>query len=81
MEKNRYLSPKSRLADSSYKIDIKKRLPEEDLIVNVFMDDDTLYHSYHFEADQLQGRNSIHFKDEKWNIIWSPKDLKYSIVK
>lgn len=81
MEKNRYLSPMSRLEDSPYKVDIKKRLPSEDLIVNVFKEDGTLYHSYHFEADQLQGRNSIHFKEENGNIEWSPKDLKYSIVK
>lgn len=67
MEKNRYIhSPR----ETSYKIDIKNRIPNDDLIVNVYGMGGELVGSYHFDAHQLQGKNSIHFKFINGNVVW-----------
>ena len=77
MERNRFIHS---LRETSYKIDIKNRLSNDDLTVNVYDLERELVGSYYFEAHQLQGRNSIHFKFINGNVIWlgnvSPVGIK-----
>lgn len=68
MESNRIIHT---LRETPYKVDIKNRLDDEDLTVNVFGTDNKLIGSYHFEPSQLQGKKSIHFKYINGIIEWS----------
>lgn len=77
MERNRRLNPDNREASSSYKINIEKRLPDEDLVVNIYDENGSPFRTYHFDAKQLCGRKSIHFKYANGSIDWIPKDLEY----
>ena len=67
MERNRYIHS---LRETSYKIDIKNRISNDDLTVNVYGLKGELVGSYHFDANQLQGRKSIHFKFINGNVVW-----------
>lgn len=67
MERNRYIHS---LRKSSYRIHIDKRLPDEDLTVNIFGIDGELIGTYLFDSSQLLGRNSIHFKYIEGRVIW-----------
>ena len=67
MERNRYIHS---LRETSYKIDIKNRIPNDDLTVNVYGLKGELVGSYHFCAQQLHGKNSIHFKFKNGNVVW-----------
>jgi hypothetical protein len=67
MERNRYIHS---LRETSYKIDIKNRISNDDLTVNVYGLKGELVSSYHFDARQLQGKNSIHFKFINGNVVW-----------
>lgn len=67
MERNRYIHT---LRETSYKVNIKNRLPNEDLTVNVYGLKGELIGSYHFDAHQLQGKNSIHFKFLNGHVVW-----------
>ena len=67
MERNRYIHS---LRESSYKIKIEGRRPDEDLTVNVYGMDGEIVGSYHFEPSQLHGKNSLHFKFINGNVEW-----------
>ena len=67
MERNRYIHS---LRESSYKINIEGRRPDEDLTVNVYGMDGEVVGSYHFDPSQLQGKKSIHFKYKNGNVEW-----------
>lgn len=67
MERNRYIHS---LRETSYKIDIKNRFPNDDLTVNVYGLEGELVGSYHFNPHQLQGRDRIHFKFINGNVVW-----------
>ena len=67
MKRNRYIHS---LRESSYKIQIDDRHPDEDLTVNVYGMDGEIVGSYNFEPSQLQGKKSIHFKYVNGNIKW-----------
>lgn len=67
MERNRYIHS---LRETSYKIDIKNRISNDDLTVNVYGLKGELVGSYHFDANQLQGIKSIHFKFINGNVVW-----------
>ena len=67
MERNRQIHSRR---ETPYKIDIKNRFPNDDLTVNVYGLEGELIGSYHFDAHQLQGKNSIHFKYINGNIVW-----------
>lgn len=67
MERNRYIHS---LRETAYKIDIKNRISNDDLTVNVYGLEGELVGSYYFHAHLLQGKNSIHFKFINGNVIW-----------
>lgn len=75
MERNRIIHT---LRETSYKVDIKNRLDDEDLTVNVFGTDNKLIGAYYFESSQLQGKKSIHFYYKNGEIEWS-KNLVPSV--
>lgn len=67
MERNRYIHS---LRETSYKIDINNRISNDNLTVNVYRLKGELVGSYQFDAQQLQGKNSIHFKFINGNVVW-----------
>ena len=67
MERNRYIHS---LRESSYKINIEGRRPDEDLTVNVYGMDGGIVGTYHFDPSQLQGKKSIHFKYRNGKVEW-----------
>lgn len=68
MESNRIIHS---LRETPYRINLKNRLDNDDLTVNVFETDNRLIGSYHFESSQLQGKKSIYFKYINGGIEWS----------
>ena len=67
MERNRYIHT---LRTTPYKIDMENRNPNDDLIVNVYGLEGELVGSYRFDAHQLQGKKSIHFKFIDGKVVW-----------
>ena len=67
MERNRYIHS---LRETSYKIDIKNRMSNDNLTVNVYGLKGELVGSYQFDVHQLQGKNCIHFKFINGNVVW-----------
>ena len=74
MIKNRYIHSRR---ETPYRIHIEERNVDEDLVVNIYGIDENLIGAYHFDAVQLNGKNSIHFKYIDDSICWcggiSPK--------
>ena len=67
MERNRYIHSQR---ETSYKIDLKNRIPNDDLTVNVYGLKGELVGSYQFDTHQIQKKNSIHFKFINGNVVW-----------
>ena len=68
MEKNRQIQS---LRETPYRVHIDKRLPDEDLTVNIYGMDGDLIGTYFFDASQLTGKDSIHFRYIEGRIIWA----------
>lgn len=72
MERNRYIHT---LRETPYKVNIEGRMPNEDLIVNIYGIDGNQIGLYFFKAVELKGKKSIHFKYIDSKIIWL-EDIK-----
>lgn len=68
MERNRYIHS---LRETPYKVNIERRMPNENLIVNIIGIDGNLIGRYSFSATELEGKKSIHFKYIDGKIIWT----------
>ena len=67
MERNRYIHT---LRETPYKVDIERRISNDDLIVNIFGIDGNQIGRYFFTAAELKGKRSIHFKFVDGKIVW-----------
>lgn len=72
MERNRYIHT---LRETPYKVDIERRISNDDLIVNIYGIDGNRIGRYFFTAVELKGKRSIHFKYIDSKIIWL-EDIK-----
>lgn len=71
--KSRTIRPSSRKATSiSYRINVDKVSKDDVLIVTIDHESQPLKKVYCFSGNQLQGRNTIHFRYKDNTIIWSP---------
>ena len=67
MERNRFIHT---LRKTPYKVDLRGRMPNENLNVNIYGIDGNQIGRYFFSAMELKGKNSIHFKYMGGKITW-----------
>lgn len=70
IERKRVIRPSSRLESSPYKVDIKNRNENDDLCVTITHESISFCKKFHFSANQLEKKKSLHFDWDGKNVIW-----------
>ena len=71
--RNRTIRPSSRLETSvSYKINTEKVTTNDTLVITINHESENFHKEFTFSGEKVANRSSIHFRNIKGELIWSP---------